>query len=72
MLKRNREPSSRKIVLRLPDLDQAKSAVLNSLSSPRSRRNYKFAMEPFITWYCSETAACSESGRAPGRRRTLA
>jgi hypothetical protein len=24
------------------------------LSSPRSRRNYKFAMEQFITWYCSE------------------
>ena len=28
--------------------------VLNSLSSPRSRRNYKFAMEQFIIWYCSE------------------
>jgi hypothetical protein len=40
--------------LRLPDLDHAKSAVLNSLSSPCSRRNYKFAMEQFITWYCSE------------------
>jgi site-specific recombinase XerC len=26
----------------------------NSLSSPHSRRNYKFAMEQFITWYCSE------------------
>jgi hypothetical protein len=43
-----------KIVLRLPDLDHAKSSVLNSASSPRSRRNYKFAMEQFITWYCSE------------------
>jgi site-specific recombinase XerC len=31
-----------------------KAAVLNSLSSPHSRRNYKFAMEQFITWYCSE------------------
>jgi integrase len=54
MRKRNRKPPCRKIVLRLPDLDQAKSAVLNSLSSPSSRRNYKFAMEQFITWYCSE------------------
>jgi len=27
---------------------------LNSLSSPHSRRNYKFAIEQFITWYCSE------------------
>jgi site-specific recombinase XerC len=44
----------RKIVLRLPDLDHAKTSVLNGLSSPRSRRNYKFAMEQFITWYCSE------------------
>lgn len=44
----------RKIVLSLPDLDHAKSSVLNSLSSPRSRRNYKFAIEQFITWYCSE------------------
>jgi hypothetical protein len=54
MRKRNRRPPCRKIVLKLPDLDQAKSAVLNSLSSPHSRRNYKFAMEQFISWYCSE------------------
>ena len=39
----------RRIFLRLPE-----GSVLNSLSSPRSRRNYKFAMEQFITWYCSE------------------
>ena len=52
--KKKRKAPSRKIVLRLPDLDHAKSAVLNSLSSPCSRRNYKFAMEQFITWYCSE------------------
>jgi site-specific recombinase XerC len=54
MHKRNRRPPCRKIVLRLPDLDHAKSAVLNSLSFHHSRRNYKFAMEQFITWYCSE------------------
>jgi site-specific recombinase XerC len=54
MRKRNRKAPCRKIVLRLPDLDQTKSAVLNSLSSPCSRRNYKFAMEQFIAWYCSE------------------
>jgi len=44
MHKKNRKPPCRRIVLRLPDLDRAKSAVLTSLSSPRSRRNYKFAM----------------------------
>lgn len=49
-----RKQFTRKLILRLPDLDHAKSSVLNSLSSPRSRRNYKFAMEQFITWYCSE------------------
>jgi site-specific recombinase XerC len=54
MRKKNRTPLCRKIVLRLPDLDHTKTAVLNSLSSPHSRRNYKFAMEQFITWYCSE------------------
>jgi site-specific recombinase XerD len=54
MRKKNRKPPCRKIVLRLPDLDHTKSAVLNSLSSPHSRRNNKFAMEQFITWYCSE------------------
>lgn len=52
--KKNRRPVGRKIVLKLPDLDHAKSAVLNSLSSPHSRRNYKYAMEQFIDWYCSE------------------
>src|SRR6201994_2807310 len=54
MPKRIKKRVPSKVVLRLPDLDHAKSAVLNSLSSPRSRRNYKFAMEQFITWYCSE------------------
>jgi len=54
MRKKSRKPPCRKFVLRLPDLDHTKSAVLNSLSSPHSRRNYKFAMEQFITWYCSE------------------
>jgi len=50
MRRRNRKAPYCKIVLRLPDLDQAKSAVLNSLSSPCSRRNYKFAMEQFIRY----------------------
>jgi len=54
MLKRTRRHVVREKVLHLPDLDHAKTSVLNSLSSPRSRRNYKFAMEQFIDWYCSE------------------
>jgi hypothetical protein len=54
MRKKNKKPLRCKIVLRLPDLDHVKNSVLNSLSSPNSRRNYRFAMEQFITWYCSE------------------
>lgn len=49
MRKKSRRPICRKIILRLPDLDHTKTAVLNSLSSPHSKRNYKFAMEQFIT-----------------------
>lgn len=43
MHKGNGRPPCRKLILKLPDLDHAKSAVLNSLSSPHSRGNYKFA-----------------------------
>jgi site-specific recombinase XerC len=53
------KPNYRKIVLRLPDLDHAKASVLNSLSSPQSRRNYRFAMDQFIAWYCSEPRLAS-------------
>ena len=41
-------------MLRLPDLDQAKSAVLNSLSSIDAQRGYRHAINEFIEWYCSE------------------
>jgi len=37
----------------LPELEQAKLAVLNSLGSPQSQRTYGRAMEEFILWYCS-------------------
>src|ERR1700683_5594414 len=43
-----------KRVLRLSDLDHAKTAVLNSLGSQESQRSYRFAIEDFIAWYCSE------------------
>jgi len=43
-----------KRILRLPDLDHAKTAVLNSLGSPDSERSYRFAIDDFIAWYCSE------------------
>src|SRR5437868_10841359 len=43
-----------KMVLQLPDLDQAKSTVLNSLSSRDAQRGYRHAIDEFIEWYCSE------------------
>lgn len=43
-----------KAILRLPDLDQAKSAVLNSLSSQDVQRGYRHAIDEFVEWYCSE------------------
>ena len=48
---RNKTPKS---TLLLPDLDQAKSAVLNSLLSQESQRRYRHAIDEFIAWYCSE------------------
>lgn len=58
-MKRKSKRISKKAVgtktrLRLPDLDQAKAAVLNSLASPESKRGYPHAIDEFIGWYCSE------------------
>lgn len=43
-----------KSVLRLPDLEVAKSAVLNSPSCPDAQRGYRHAIDEFVDWYCSE------------------
>src|SRR6266446_2769640 len=51
--KRGRK-SSPKQSLNLPDLDQSRSAVLNSLPSKESQRGYRHAIDEFIAWYCSE------------------
>ena len=48
------KPNYRRRVLRLPDLDHCKLAVLNSLGSPASRRVYEYAIDQFVAWYCSE------------------
>ena len=51
--KRAKRPLA-KMILRLPDLEQSKNAVLNSLAAQSSRESYRHAMEEFIGWYCSE------------------
>jgi hypothetical protein len=43
-----------KTVLRLPDLEHAKAAVLNSLTSADAQRGYRHAIDEFVDWYCSE------------------
>jgi hypothetical protein len=48
---KRRSPRS---VLHLPDLDHSKSSVLQSLGSVVSQRTYGFAIDDFISWYCSE------------------
>ena len=41
--------------LKLPDLEQSKPVVLNSLTSRSSQRSYDHAIREFIDWYCSES-----------------
>jgi hypothetical protein len=49
---RPKKPPKR--VLALPDLEQAKAAVLNSLTSATGQRTYEHAITEFVAWYCSE------------------
>jgi site-specific recombinase XerD len=50
---RSRERKARR-TLRLPDLEHAKAAVLNSLTSADAQRGYGHAIDEFVEWYCSE------------------
>src|SRR6266436_3077680 len=50
---RRRKPPPKR-VLALPDLEQSKAAVLNSLSSKSGQRTYDHAITEFVEWYCSE------------------
>jgi site-specific recombinase XerD len=52
--KRNRRNDRPRRVLRLLDLEHARAAVLNSLSSLESQRGYRHAIDEFVDWYCSE------------------
>jgi integrase len=45
---------SPKRILALPDLEHAKTAVLNSLTSTSGQRTYEHAIRRFVGWYCSE------------------
>ncbi len=49
-----RRRNSTKSILRLPDLEHAKAAVLNSLNSADAKRGYRHDIDEFVDWYCSE------------------
>jgi hypothetical protein len=49
-----RPKTKAKTILRLPDLEQSKTAVLHSLGAASSQESYRHAMDEFIGWYCSE------------------
>ena len=50
----HRRPNHKPRHLTLPELEQSKTSVLNTLGSIQSRRSYQHAMDEFIDWYCSE------------------
>ena len=54
MPKSRRKKKTPKRVLALPDLEQAKSAVLNTLTSKSGQRTYDRAINEFVEWYRSE------------------
>jgi site-specific recombinase XerD len=51
---KSRKKKAPKRTLALPDLEHAKTAVLNSLSSVSGQRTYTHAIDEFVGWYCSE------------------
>ena len=51
--KRQRKSVYRSATLTIPELEQSKVAVLNSLASSHSRRSYEYAIERFIAWYAT-------------------
>src|SRR5258707_821923 len=53
-MSKSRKKKSPKRVLALPDLEQSKAAVLNSLTSASGQRTYDHAIREFVIWYCSE------------------
>ena len=63
--RRNARGKPARSVLRLPDLEVAKSALLSSLSCPDAQRGYRHAIDKFVDWYCSEP-------RLSARRSSLA
>ena len=54
MSKPRKKKRTPKRVLALPDLEQSKAAVLNTLTSKSGQRSFDRAITDFVDWYCSE------------------
>jgi integrase len=54
MSKKRNKKRPPKRTLALPDLEQSKAAVLNTLTSKSGSRSYDRAITDFVEWYCSE------------------
>src|SRR5881397_1524313 len=86
MLKSRKKRKTPKRVLALPDLDQAKSAVLNTLTSKSGQRTYDHAITEFVEWLriarsrdwrstelsCCVTGSVSNKDNTPHRRSICA
>ena len=51
---KSRKKKALRHVLALPDLEHAKTAVLNSVTSASGQRTYEHAIREVVAWYCSE------------------
>jgi hypothetical protein len=51
---KTRKKRAPKRVLALPDLEHAKTAVQNSLTSSSGQRTSDHAIREYVSWYCSE------------------
>jgi hypothetical protein len=60
-----------KTIVKLPDLEQSKSAGMNSLTSASSKRSYDRAIREFIDCYCSEPRLAFNPARRFSRNRLL-
>jgi hypothetical protein len=51
MVQTHSNSATRSAALTIPELEQSKAAVLNTLASAHSRRSYAYAIDEFIAWY---------------------
>src|SRR5690348_4975268 len=61
------KPSKAKTILRLPDLEQSKNAVLHSLAAASSQESYGHAIDEFIEWVRHEVACVTVRRALPDR-----